>query len=84
MRITHDQMFGMRFNYRLQMTDRELAALRKAQAILDEARESLREYMGVHEFEGSAYYTYDVYDLLDHGPEGLPVMEPDYYSEGKR
>ena len=52
-------------HWRLTFNQRELATLRKANAICEEAREKLREQMGTAAFEESPYYTLEVWDCID-------------------
>ena len=49
----------------LTFNQRELATLRKANAICEEARDRLRDKMGVAAFEESPYYTLEVWDCVD-------------------
>ncbi len=62
------EFFGVtlgRDRWQLTFNQRELATLRKANAICEEARERLRDKMGNAAFEESPYYTLEVWDCID-------------------
>ena len=47
------------------MSKRELETVKRADRILDQAREMIRESMGTEGFEADRLYTLEVYDLAD-------------------
>ena len=62
------EFFGVRMgqdHWRLTFNQRELTTLRKANAICEEARERMRDNMGVAAFEESPFYTLEVFDCID-------------------
>ena len=75
-KIPGPHMLGMALGpdtWQLQLNQREIATLKRAVEINEEARDRLREAMGWESFEGSALYVLDVEDLLD-----TPVINFDY------
>ncbi len=75
-KIPGPHMLGMALGpdtWQLQLNQREIATLKRAFEIQEEARDRLREAMGWESFEASALYTLDVEDLLD-----TPVINFDY------
>ncbi len=75
-KIPGPHMLGMALGpdtWQLQLNQREIATLKRAVEIQEEARDRLREAMGVESFETSALYTLGVEDLVD-----TPVINFDY------
>lgn len=52
----------------LQLNKQELATLKRAAAIREEARDRISAALGLHSFESGDHYTLSVDDLLDGSP----------------
>ncbi len=75
-KIPGPHMLGMKLGpdtWQLQLNQREIATLKRAVEINEEARDRLREAMGWESFEGSDLYALDVEDLLE-----TPIINFDY------
>ncbi len=52
----------------LQINKQELATLKRAAAIREEARDRISNALGLHSFEISDHYLLTIDDLIDHNP----------------